>query len=382
MPRHEAGNRRRAAYAIVSHYIPQGEIAVKSLFGWCLLICSLVLVVGCTSRRALVSPDTPTASAINKSGAVQSTLSSDQSAGDVGKGTEQSIEPTVKSITPTSTSMPKGHGPQVAFRRNGDIWILDINSNRAHQLTSEGQVVSLAWSPDGVHLYYTLYGKGGMVFDYDMSSRQSTRIQIKGVKEIEDFDVSSDGRKFILLHDSGLENMTTTLSLFDVEEKSLSTISSVPGLSTYVRLSPTGSKAAVTICIQGCTLMVYDLSNNSVEEHTELIFGDSVDFFPYGDNLVVESAPWATGFVPCGSSRCSVPEGLYTLNLISGEYSPLVLSQTYNDALFEYPDVSGDGQYIVFQMSELHKESKIAFLSAKSGKVTVLITGERPAWRP
>lgn len=355
---------------------------MKSLFGWCLLICSLVLVVGCTSRRALVSPDTPTASAINKSGAVQSTLSSDQSAGDVGKGTEQSIEPTVKSITPTSTSMPKGHGPQVAFRRNGDIWILDINSNRAHQLTSEGQVVSLAWSPDGVHLYYTLYGKGGMVFDYDMSSRQSTRIQIKGVKEIEDFDVSSDGRKFILLHDSGLENMTTTLSLFDVEEKSLSTISSVPGLSTYVRLSPTGSKAAVTICIQGCTLMVYDLSNNSVEEHTELIFGDSVDFFPYGDNLVVESAPWATGFVPCGSSRCSVPEGLYTLNLISGEYSPLVLSQTYNDALFEYPDVSGDGQYIVFQMSELHKESKIAFLSAKSGKVTVLITGERPAWRP
>lgn len=54
--------------------------------------------------------------------------------------------PTVEStqITPA--------GPQLAFLKKGDIWLLDSPQSKPYQLTLAGDILSYAWSPDGSRL--------------------------------------------------------------------------------------------------------------------------------------------------------------------------------------------------------------------------------------
>jgi WD40 repeat protein len=75
---------------------------------------------------------------------------------------------TEKVIPPTAPSLPEG--PQLAFLKEGDIWLLDSPEGQPYQLTFAGDLVSFAWSPDGERLA-AFNGNGLCFFQRDGSIR-------------------------------------------------------------------------------------------------------------------------------------------------------------------------------------------------------------------
>jgi Tol biopolymer transport system component len=51
--------------------------------------------------------------------------------------------------TPTPTATPAAGLGKLAFVRDGDIWLLDVDSGQERQLTSDGGNMGPRWSPDG-----------------------------------------------------------------------------------------------------------------------------------------------------------------------------------------------------------------------------------------
>lgn len=71
-----------------------------------------------------------------------------------GEGEEEVQQPTPATATPTAhaatpTAVPAGHLGKIAFVHDGDIWVIDLDSDREEQLTTDGQNVRPRWSPDG-----------------------------------------------------------------------------------------------------------------------------------------------------------------------------------------------------------------------------------------
>jgi hypothetical protein len=78
---------------------------------------------------------------------------------------------TTAAETPTLPSeKPPVLGPQLAFLRDGDIWLLDSPHSQPYQLTIAGDIMSFAWSPDGERLA-AFNGRSLCIFHRDGSIR-------------------------------------------------------------------------------------------------------------------------------------------------------------------------------------------------------------------
>lgn len=70
----------------------------------------------------------------------------------------------------TVAETPTVLGPQLAFLREGDIWLLDNPDSQSYQLTFAGDILSFAWSPDGERLA-AFNGRSLCIFHRDGSIR-------------------------------------------------------------------------------------------------------------------------------------------------------------------------------------------------------------------
>jgi hypothetical protein len=73
-------------------------------------------------------------------------------------------------VVSSPQAAPAAGGPQLAFTKDGDIWLLDQPEGEPYQLTLAGDIVSFAWSPDGERLA-AFNGKSICIFHRDGSIR-------------------------------------------------------------------------------------------------------------------------------------------------------------------------------------------------------------------
>lgn len=67
-------------------------------------------------------------------------------------------------------TLPPSGGPQLAFLKDGDVWLLDQPTGQPYPLTVAGDILSYAWSPDGQRLVI-FNGRSLCFFNSDGSVR-------------------------------------------------------------------------------------------------------------------------------------------------------------------------------------------------------------------
>ena len=95
------------------------------------------------------------------------------------------------------TSIPLGQADKLAFVKDSDIWVSDLDGSNLVQLTTDGLKKShLQWSPDGQSIIYTSDNCVNMV---GFQTKQVLTITcISEIPTITAFDISSDGQKVAL----------------------------------------------------------------------------------------------------------------------------------------------------------------------------------------
>jgi hypothetical protein len=126
----------------------------------------LLLATGCDAAnlplpRPNPSGGTPTATAIASSPAEPGPSPTPlQPADSVATMEATPIPPTTVTEQPIPSSeqpalpptLPPSGGPQLAFLKDGDVWLLDQPTGQPYPLTVAGDILSFAWSPDGQRL--------------------------------------------------------------------------------------------------------------------------------------------------------------------------------------------------------------------------------------
>lgn len=76
---------------------------------------------------------------------------------------------TEPAITPTTTTVLPMHGQQLAFLKNGNVWLVEVPTGNPARLTDSGDVQSFAWSADGERIA-TYHGHSLCFTEYDATS--------------------------------------------------------------------------------------------------------------------------------------------------------------------------------------------------------------------
>lgn len=61
---------------------------------------------------------------------------------------------TTPTITPTPMPPPEGVSGEIAYVKDGDIWIINVDRTNPRQITNDGVNISPKWSPDGKNLLW------------------------------------------------------------------------------------------------------------------------------------------------------------------------------------------------------------------------------------
>lgn len=84
----------------------------------------------------------------------------------------QAQTPAVEGPVAPATLPPSTGGPQLAFLKDGDVWLLDQPAGKPYPLTVAGDILSFAWSPDGQRMA-TFNGRSLCFFHSDGSVRSA-----------------------------------------------------------------------------------------------------------------------------------------------------------------------------------------------------------------
>jgi hypothetical protein len=106
----------------------------------------------------------------------------------------------IQNVPVASSSLspiPLGQADKLAFVKDSDIWVSDLDGSNLVQLTTDGSKKShLQWSPDGQSIIYTSDNCVNMV---GFQTKQVLTITcISEIPTITAFDISSDGQKVAL----------------------------------------------------------------------------------------------------------------------------------------------------------------------------------------
>ena len=270
---------------------------------------------------------------------------------------------------------------EIAFVKDRKLWLMNDNGSDLRQLSTSDGVFSPRWSPDGLFLYYRVRDINDSLYMYDMASDTETRLPIPWINRESKFDVlPGESKKLIACNSTESDLSTAVLETIELDTGIISEIGRTTGFVSNIHASPSGEEVALMHCVQSCKLEIFNLHTGKSTLYNNLIFASTMAFFPTGESVVIEVSPGQLGLLPCSIDSCDIPGGLYELNLQTTEYKAIVLDQDY-DATVTSPDISDDGQRIVFQIDP-YDDQKIAVLDLLTGEILVIARGETPVWRP
>jgi surface antigen len=270
---------------------------------------------------------------------------------------------------------------EISFISNGDIWIVEEDGKNPSKITSNNRITSYVWSLEGTKIFYSRYDYKSSLFEYDLMKKEETRFDLQGINELRYFDISPDGEKIIFAHDVNADFSKTYISLLNLSSGNISSLTVENGPIENIKISPSGKEIISALCVQACELALTQLDTLQTKRFSEQVFGSSLSYFPENGLLAVEISPGYLGYIPCKNSEsCNTPSGIYELNLISNQISPLVLDSEFG-VMVTSPDISNDGKKILFQVGEISDAS--IYIKNKDTNLNVFISkGYYPLWRP
>jgi len=143
--------------------------------------------------------------------------------------------------TPSTPTLPIiGGADKIAFIRNNDIWMMNVDASDPKQLTTDGvEKFNLQWLPDGNTLLY-MSGKSVKTVDVE-SLREEVIFNYLSAEYFESFSVSPDGTQAALVINRELYVVPYDLEKLKTANKK-STLLDMKGCLFYKELAVKGAK--------------------------------------------------------------------------------------------------------------------------------------------
>ena len=289
--------------------------------------------------------------------------------------TEATEAPVVTDTPFPSTEEPTPAGPtaiggadQIAFINGGNIWIMGMDGEGLHQLTTDGALkTGLQWSPNGSHIIYV---SGKSVQSVDAVTGEVSQIaQFPPASSLEAFEISPDGSQVAIVISRELYVVPYSPEALR-QARSRTDLIAMNGQFTYtergvtgVRWSNDGQRLAVRFVDAGGgqqieLIRVFDISDNS---STGL---RGLDLFPaqrfsmsgYDTNPTIPSFDWdgETLFVLNSNIRNGGFGNLYGYDYVTHNYDPLI---PLSGCCYINARWSPDGDYLLFAYQDMGQGS-------------------------
>jgi len=280
----------------------------------------------------------------------------------------------------TETAAADQTGDQIAYIKEGDIWLFDLTTGGTWQLTTEGENSDPAWSPDGQTLAFTrMYDGNPEIATIRADGTGLTRVTDNPANDLHPA-YARDGTLFYARHQQGEE---TEIELIKRDAAGSETVvyTQPGGLCTPVHLSAADpTQLALSInCGRGYNAFALDLATNTT---TDL----SLDYAP---TACVYQATWAhtqpqLALITAQDCSPQINTGIATLNLDDAQPA---LKELFTNREIWAIDWSRDDRALVFQ-----KDSRtdpdvsglwLLELNGDSAEPRQLTReGTSPVWRP
>jgi dipeptidyl aminopeptidase/acylaminoacyl peptidase len=282
--------------------------------------------------------------------------------------------------TATATSAAEQSSGQIAYVKEGNLWLLDLATSEMRQLTTDGENSDPAWSPDGQTLaFMRLYEGNPEIATMRADGSDLTRVTNNPANDLHPA-YARDGTLFYARHRQG-EDSDMEIIKRDAAAKELVVYTQPGGLCTPVHLSVAEqTRLALSInCGRGYNAFAIDTTTNAVIDI-------SLEYAPSG---CVYQATWARSeprLVLITAQNCS-PQINAVIATLSTELSPPQLEERFANREIWAIDWSPDGRALVF-----HKESRadpdlsglwlLPLDGAEQEPRQLTKEGTSPAWRP
>lgn len=247
----------------------------------------------------------------------------------------------------------RGNGPY------GELEVIDVNSGKVQELTSDGALVlAPAWSPDGRSIYFAS-SRGGTMNIWKMGADGGAAEQItSGQGDDAQLDLSPDGNKIVFSTWRTKTNITKVSLAGKAGEQKAQLLAMDPGRNQVgPSYSPDGKYLAYFSNLKGAEKESIWISNTDGSNPVLLVRDDRVNVFP-------RFAPDSQRLFFEGESEVSNPNELRTVSVSGGAPETLLTNQ--EDRYF---DVGMDGR-VLFRASG----DRVQAFDAKTGAVETLGT--------
>ncbi|MCS6800712.1 MAG: hypothetical protein RMM58_09755 [Chloroflexota bacterium] len=284
------------------------------------------------------------------------------------------VEPTPQ----VTVAPPSGLRGRIVYHArvgtDNQIFLLDLATSRTIQLTTTGNNLEPAWSPDGRQIVYAC-SDGEFLQLCTMNADGSNRTQLTN-RRSNNFgpDWSPDGKRIVFVSN---EHRPYAMYILELETGEVRRVLPAQGNESAPKWSPDGSRIlyAANRRMAFGQSFIYTVRPDGTDERQLTTFGrdDRPAWSPDGKRIVFR--------------REVVQSSLFSgIELIVQDVDGReVVQLTSNRATDDWPEFSPDGNWIVYA-TEVGNESELMIIPAKGGNpAPILPTGVRgraPRWRP